>query len=159
MSRVYDAPVTQRDSNIHCTLESGPITPSPADRCEPAGAQVIFIGRTRPEFHPEFGGLVALEYEAHESLALNSMRDLCRELHSEFALLSISLKHAVDRVAVGEASIELQVTAPHRAQAIAACAAGIDRLKQRVPIWKRECWKNGSTWSEGSAIRREQRIS
>lgn len=153
--RVYDASVTAHTPAINCTLEPGPIEPSttrPAQLEKGTGAQVVFLGRTRPERHPEFGELEALDYEAHETLALRSMREICAELIEEFGLLSISLTHSVHRVVVGEVSIELQVSAPHRAEAFSACAAGIDRLKERVPIWKRECWQHGETWSQQSQM-------
>ena len=140
----------ERTSAIECTLQPGPIEPLPRSRTRDGnvGAEVVFLGRTRPDQHPEYGELLALDYEAHDTLAINVMREICKELVEEFGLQSISLKHSVNQVPVGLASVELVISAPHRAEALAACAAGIDRLKERVPIWKRECWKGGRSWSK-----------
>ena len=149
--RVYDATVDHHESPIHCDLIPSPIEPRntlPGS----VGADVIFLGRTRPEEHPEFGRLTALEYEAHETMAPRIMREICDELLSEFGLTHISMVHATGRVAIGEASVRLHISAEHRAEAFAAVAAGMDRLKARVPIWKCERWEDGRSWSRGTAI-------
>jgi len=150
--RVYDAAVNDRATPIHCALIAGPIEDRDAAQDHPIGADVVFLGRTRPEEHETHGPLLALEYEAHEAIAPRIMREICEELLEEFGLAHVSMVHATGRIALGEASLRLRVCAPHRAEAIAAVAAGIDRLKTRVPIWKCECWQGGRTWSTGKPL-------
>ena len=150
--RVYDAGVNH-ESSILTALEPGPLHLLPCEAAAPpeaSGAEARFIGRTRPDHHPDHGALIALEYEAHPTLAAGMLQEIARELQETFALTAITLRHAVGRVGIGEASVEVLVRADHRREAFAACQAGIDRIKAGVPIWKREHWSDGTTWSDSS---------
>lgn len=140
-------------TTIHVALESGPLEPTHS--AGPSGAEVVFLGRTRPEVHPEFGPLEALEYEAHDALALEAMATICNELARAFNLTRVSLRHAVGRVALGEASVEVVVASDHRAESFAACEKCMDQVKAMVPIWKRECFQVGSTWSDQATVLHE----
>ena len=119
---------------------------------EGCGGESIFLGRTRPERHPEHGPLMALEYEAHESLALAVLERIARDAAVRHGCGLIRIVHATARVGIGEASVLVQAATPHRAEAFAACREAIDRLKREAPIWKRECWSIGSTWVAGIPV-------
>lgn|GEM_PF-911145 len=110
-----------------------------------AGAVVRFEGVVR-ELEPSATGtsdertLIALDYETYDPMAQRELESLARSVASEHGLLSIVVLHSRGRVAVGETSFLLTVTAPHRAEALRALGEFIDRLKQDVPIWKRPVW-------------------
>ena len=124
---------------------NGPVLPSPVSGS--MGACVTFVGRTRPEDHPTLGQLTSLFYTAQQPLALATMRALCDDLVVAHDLDSITLRHAIGDVPLGEASVEVIVHATHRAEAFAACEACMHTLKARVPIWKKEKYACGETWS------------
>ena len=113
------------------------------------GAACSFRGTTRAETHAEHGDLVALEYEAHAAMAITQLRTLAEEVLEEFGLGSLSIIHATGRVPVGQPSVLIEATSGHRDEAFLGCRAAIDRLKQRVPIFKIECWAGGRTRPDG----------
>ena len=90
-----------------------------------------------------------LDYECYESMALKMMAEIGVEIAREFAIGRIAIVHRLGRMLVGEASVAIVVTAPHRGPAFEAARAGIDRLKKRVPIWKKEHFVDGEVWVEG----------
>lgn len=100
-----------------------------------AGGVTVFLGRVRPDRSPA-GKVAALFYEAHRSLALQSMRALARMAVGRFKLRRVVLWHRLGTVAVGEVSVIVGVAAPHRADAFAAARFLIDRVKTESPIWK-----------------------
>lgn len=109
-----------------------------------AGAVVLFLGTVRDT---RAGARVHhLEYEAYETLALREMRAVCAEAAARWPLLRLAIAHRVGTLRVGEVSVAIAVSAPHRADAFAAGKYAIDALKQRVPIWKKEVWDGGETW-------------
>jgi len=87
-----------------------------------------------------------LEYEAYEDMALPLMEEIARETLERLAVTQVRLVHRLGRLDIGEASVAVAVTAPHRDAAFAACRYGIDALKSRVPIWKKEYYADGSQW-------------
>lgn len=105
------------------------------------GGQAIFLGTVRNEFNgrPSRG----LFYEAYQEMAEKEMRQIGDELKVEFGARHVVMIHRVGELALGEISVVVAVSAPHRPQAFSACRAGIDRLKARVPIWKKERWADG----------------
>jgi molybdopterin synthase catalytic subunit len=111
------------------------------------GAVVIFEGVVRNNF----GGQATqfLEYEAYEPMALAKMREICDELRVEFPVDRIGMVHRLGRLEIGEASVVIVVTSPHRKPAFEACRQAIDRLKHLVPIWKKEHFTDGAVWVEG----------
>jgi molybdopterin synthase catalytic subunit len=117
-----------------------------------AGAECVFVGRTRHETHPEHGALVDLGYEAYAPLARRVLADLARQAAERFGCSAVRIHHAVGTVPVGAASVLVQVAGGHRDEAFAACRFLIDRLKAAAPIWKRERWADGVTWSEGGPV-------
>lgn len=119
------------------------------DPAAPVGAECMFLGRTRSESNDRHGDLMALEYEAHETMALKILNDLARIAIERFDCRLVRMHHAIGRVAVGEASVFVQVLTAHRDESFVACRFLIDELKKSVPIWKREVWKDGTTWVDG----------
>ena len=108
------------------------------------GAVVVFEGvvRNNSQGRPT----LYLEYEAYEPMALAQMRRLAAELRSEFKLGRVAVVHRLGRLEIGETSVAIVVTAPHRGPAFEACRAMIDRLKKIVPIWKKEYFAGGAVW-------------
>jgi molybdopterin synthase catalytic subunit len=87
-----------------------------------------------------------LEYEAYPEMAEKVMTELCSEIESEIPGCSLAVEHRVGDLSVGEVAVVIAAAAPHRAEAFAACRAMIDRLKERVPIWKKEISPDGAEW-------------
>ena len=109
-----------------------------------AGATVTFAGTTR---NGNAGRRVRrLEYEAYEPMALSEMRKLAREAGERFKIVRIAIHHRIGFVAIGETSVAIAVSAAHRAEAFEACRFAIDRLKEVVPVWKKEYFEGGEVW-------------
>ena len=90
-----------------------------------------------------------LEYECYEAMALEQMARIGREIAAQFALGRIAFVHRLGRLLIGEASVLIVATAPHRGPAFAAALEGINRLKKEVPIWKKEFFADGAVWVDG----------
>jgi molybdopterin synthase catalytic subunit len=90
-----------------------------------------------------------LEYECYEPLALKKMAEIGRELAGKYAIGGIAMVHRLGRLSVGEASVAVVVTAPHRKPAFEAALEGINQLKRLVPVWKKEFFADGEVWVEG----------
>src|SRR5439155_20918005 len=113
-------------------------------RTERAGAVATFIGTTRIESR---GRTVHyLEYEAYGGMAEQVMAELADELKGRYDLCDVAIAHRTGRVEIGGLSVVIAVSSPHRADALAACAAAIDRLKEIVPLWKKEVYEGGEEW-------------
>lgn len=109
-----------------------------------AGAVVVFEGVVRS---PSMGkDVLYLEYEAYEPMALAQMKTIVDEARSRWPLMAVFLHHRLGRIGVGETSVLALVSSPHRAEAFEACRHLIERLKADVPIWKKECFQDGSEW-------------
>lgn len=108
------------------------------------GGIVTFAGVVRN--HGQQPDVVRLEYEAFIPMALDVMKALADEVEAEWPETKVAVHHRVGRLDVGERAVVIAVSAPHRAEAFAACRAVIDRLKERVPIWKKEVGANGEEW-------------
>jgi molybdopterin synthase catalytic subunit len=87
-----------------------------------------------------------LEYEAYAPMAVRVMTQLCDEIEAEIAGVKLAVEHRVGRLEIGDVAVVIAAAAPHRAEAFAACRAMIDRLKDRVPIWKKEVGDDGAEW-------------
>jgi molybdopterin synthase catalytic subunit len=107
------------------------------------GALCLFVGVVRD--HNEGRPTTAIDYEAYGSMAEAEMARLCEGLALEFPGVRIRMQHRLGRLGVGEASVAIVATSPHRPDAFAACRAAIDRLKTTVPIWKKEHHPDGSS--------------
>ena len=118
---------------------------SPAD-----GALVVFEGVARN--HSRGRRVVRLEYEAYEPMARKKMRELAADLRGGFGVSRVLLVHRLGSIEIGEASILIGVSSPHRQAAFDACRHAIDAFKRTVPIWKKEFFEDGSAWAEGERI-------
>jgi molybdopterin synthase catalytic subunit len=90
--------------------------------------------------------VVRLEYDAYPEMALAKMRDIGAEIRARWPVDGVAIAHRIGRLGIGEASVIIAVSAPHRREALEACAYAIERLKSLVPIWKKEVWADGSEW-------------
>jgi molybdopterin synthase catalytic subunit/molybdopterin converting factor small subunit len=128
-------------------LTDQPIDPSSVaeEVADPrAGAISTFLGTTRVESR---GRTVHyLDYEAYGGMAEKVMAELAEELRSKHDLCAVAITHRIGRVEIGEISVAIAVSAPHRAAALAACAEAIDTLKEIVPLWKKEVYEGGEEW-------------
>lgn len=128
-------------------LTEEPIDPSAVIRevaDERAGGIATFIGTTRVESR---GRTVRyLDYEAYGGMAERVMAELAEELRGHYDLCEVAITHRVGRVEIGEPSVVVAVSAPHRADALAACKVAIDTLKETVPLWKKEVYEDGEEW-------------
>ena len=111
---------------------------------ERAGAIATFTGTTRRQSRGR--DVVHLDYEAYEGMAEQVMAEIATDLEARYELCSIAIHHRVGRVGIGETSVVIAVSAPHRADALAACKDAIDTLKERVPLWKKEVYEGGEEW-------------
>jgi molybdopterin converting factor subunit 1 len=109
-----------------------------------AGATVTFAGSTRRDNAGR--NVLRLEYEAYEPMALREMRKLADEAGRRYGIVRIAIQHRIGVVAIGEVSVAIAVSAAHRAEAFDACRFAIDRLKEIVPIWKKEHFEGGEIW-------------
>jgi molybdopterin synthase catalytic subunit/molybdopterin converting factor small subunit len=105
---------------------------------EEAGAVATFVGTTR--IHSRGRTVTQLEYEAYEGMAEREMETIADELKARYELCEIAVHHRIGRVGIGERSVVIAVSAPHRADALAACKDAIDALKERVPLCKKEVY-------------------
>jgi molybdopterin synthase catalytic subunit len=108
------------------------------------GALVTFVGTVRRT--NEGREVDYLEYEAYPGMAEKKMAEIGREIQERWGLEGVAIGHRLGRCEVGEASIVICVASPHRRAAFEACHYAIDRVKEIVPIWKREVWKDGAVW-------------
>jgi len=113
-------------------------------RTDQAGAVATFVGTTRSESR---GRTVDhLEYEAYEGMAERVMAEIAARLEQQYDLCEIAIHHRTGRVDIGEPSVVIAVSAPHRQDALAACKDAIDTLKEQVPLWKKEVYEGGEEW-------------
>lgn len=105
------------------------------------GAMVTFLGIVRD--NTDGDAVEALEYEAYDAMATTQMRQIADEAISLFDVGRVMMIHRVGHLDVGEASVLVAVSAPHRGAAFDACEHCIDQLKERVPIWKKEIFASG----------------
>lgn len=108
------------------------------------GAVVHFVGTVREWTRGR--QTVYLEYEAYPEMAVAQMERIAREIDSQWPGTRVAISHRVGRLAIGEVSVVIAVGTPHRGDAFAACRYAIERLKQIVPIWKKEVWADGEEW-------------
>lgn len=128
------------------------VSPEPLDapaveaqaRFDGAGAVLTFQGTVRNRTGEH--GVTHLEYEAYAPMALKVLTEIGGEAVRDWESARVAIAHRIGRLAVGEVSVVIAVAHPHRAQAFEACRHVIERLKQDVPIWKKEVRHDGSVW-------------
>ena len=113
-------------------------------RREGNGAVVTFLGTTRNET----GGhrVLYLEYEAYEGMAGKMLARIAEEVSERWGIADVSIAHRFGRLQPGEVSMVVAVASPHRAAAFEAGQYVVDRVKQNVPIWKKEVFEDGAAW-------------
>ncbi len=111
---------------------------------ERAGGVATFTGTVRRQSRGR--EVTHLEYEAYAEMAEDVMAQLAAGLKRRHEVCEIAIHHRVGRLEIGEASVVIAVSAPHRQDALAACREAIDRLKETVPLWKKEIYEGGGEW-------------
>jgi molybdopterin synthase catalytic subunit len=142
--------MTQTSESDWFELLHTPIDPSLAVRhvrADHEGAIVTFDGFVRNESHGR--RTLYLEYEAYAAMALGKMREIGAQIHEKYAIHRLAMLHRLGRLEIGETSVFIAVSAPHRAAAFDACRFAIDTLKRTVPIWKKEFFEDGAVWADG----------
>jgi len=111
------------------------------------GAIVTFDGFVRNHSHNR--ETLYLDYEAYESMAITKMEEIGAEIHAQFPVHRVAIIHRLGRLQIGETSVFIAVSSPHRPAAFDACRYAIDTLKRTVPIWKKEYFVDGAVWADG----------
>ncbi len=113
-----------------------------------SGAVVLFTGTVRD--HNEVGKVSELHYEAYLEMAEKVLQEIENEIHKKWKINKFIAIHRTGTLKVGEVSVAVSVSAEHRREAFEACKFGIDAIKERVPIWKKEFTESGTQWLEGA---------
>jgi molybdopterin synthase catalytic subunit len=120
-------------------------------RTDESGAIAVFHGVARN--NSEGRRVIALEYDAHVSMAERKLSEVAEEIRRRWPITGIAIHHRTGRLAIGEASLLVAVSSGHRKEAFEACHAAVDRVKQIVPIWKKEIWEDGDgEWVAGHTV-------
>ncbi|HEX6487645.1 MAG TPA: molybdenum cofactor biosynthesis protein MoaE [Candidatus Dormibacteraeota bacterium] len=117
-----------------------------------AGGICTFTGVVRDNARGR--SVTHLEYEAFAEMAKREMQKIADEIAERWPEARVAMAHRTGRLDIGEASVVVSASCPHRAEAFEACRWGIDRLKESVPIWKKEFASDGEVWIEGAEARR-----
>ncbi len=118
-----------------------------AVRRDECGAVALFYGVVRNE---NMGRNVQyLEYDVYPEMAIKKMNEVAEEVRAKYPITGIGVLHRVGRLEIGETSLLVAVSSAHRVAAFEACHFAVDRIKQIVPIWKKEVWEDGEEWIEG----------
>ena len=128
-------------------IVDGPIDDMALDevvRTDADGAVIVFRGVARR--HSRGRDVVHLEYEAYPEMAEKVMAQIAEEMKNRWPVSGVAIVHRTGVLQIGQASVVIAVSAPHRGEAFEAAQYAIDRLKQVVPIWKKEVWSDGSQW-------------
>ncbi|MFQ5865668.1 MAG: molybdenum cofactor biosynthesis protein MoaE [bacterium] len=112
-----------------------------------AGGAVLFLGRVRE--HANGRQVTQMDYEAHPEMALKKMTEIETEAKRRWPVKKMIIVHRTGRLQLGEVSVAIAVACPHRKEAFEACRFAIDTLKETVPIWKKEYFRDGEAWVEG----------
>jgi molybdopterin synthase catalytic subunit len=118
------------------------------------GALVDFFGIVRD--HARGQKVVQLEYHAYKPMAEKKLRQIGDEIQEKWGIDAVAIVHRVGRLQIGDTAVLISVASPHRAEAFAACKYAIDRIKQIVPIWKKEYGENGVEWVEECEVSVEE---
>jgi molybdopterin synthase catalytic subunit len=132
------------------TLVREPIDHAALVRCvrgNEDGAVVTFDGCVRNHSHGR--ATLYLEYEAYEAMALGKIREIGAQIHEKFPIHRVAIAHRLGRLEIGETSVFIAISSPHRPAAFEACRFAIDTLKRTVPIWKKEYFEGGAVWADG----------
>ncbi len=138
--------------NLLVRITSDPLNPQEAVDFvgEPsAGGICVFLGTVRD--HSAAGAVTGLRYEAWDDLAVTRLEEIAAEMFEKWPARRVALLHRTGNLDIGDVSVVVACSAPHRAEAFEACRHGIERLKEDVPIWKKESLASGDAhWVMGS---------
>ncbi|MGA7672339.1 MAG: molybdopterin converting factor subunit 1 [Nitrolancea sp.] len=109
-----------------------------------SGAVATFAGAVRD--HARGRGVLVLEYEAYPEAAEKALEQIGAEIREQWDVEGVAIVHRTGRLSIGEVSVGIAVSSAHRAEAFDACRHAIERIKQIVPIWKKEFYEDGETW-------------
>ena len=129
----------------HDVLDPAPLVA--AVRRDESGAVALFYGVVRNENQGR--NVQYLEYDVYPEMAVKKMREVADEVRAKYPITDIGVLHRVGRLEIGETSLLVAVSSAHRVAAFEACHFAVDRIKQVVPIWKKEVWDDGEEWIEG----------
>ena len=119
-----------------------------AVRRDASGAVALFYGVVRNE---NLGRTVLwLEYDAYPEMAIKKMKEVAEEVRAKFPVTGVGVMHRTGRLEIGETSLLVAVSSGHRKEAFEACHYAVDRIKQIVPVWKKEVFEGGEEWIEGA---------
>lgn len=131
-------------------ITTEPLDPVPlveAVRRDESGAIALFYGVVRNE---NLGrNVLWLEYDAYPEMAIKKMREVADEVRAKFPVTGVGVLHRIGRLEIGETSLLVAVSSGHRKEAFEACHYAVDRIKQIVPVWKKEVFEGGEEWVEG----------
>ena len=131
-------------------ITADPLEPQPFIehvRRDESGAVALFLGVVR---NNNLGRRVLyLEYDAYTEMAERKLRQVAEEVTARWPITDIAIAHRTGRVEIGETSLLVVVSSPHRHEAFEACQQAVNRIKEVVPIWKKEVWEGGESWLEG----------
>jgi molybdopterin synthase catalytic subunit len=134
-------------------ITAGPLSPEPFlqhVRRDDSGAVALFLGVVRDN---NLGRRVLyLEYDAYPEMAERKLREVAEEALARWPITDIAIAHRTGRLEIGETSLLVAVSSPHRHDAFAACHHIVNRIKEIVPIWKKEVWEGGEAWIEGEPV-------
>lgn len=146
-------PVSGGSGNEDAVFAIGPepIDPGPlvaAVRRDESGAVALFYGVVRNE---NLGrNVMYLEYDAYPEMAIKKMREVATEVRAKFDVTGVGVLHRTGRLEIGETSLLVAVSSGHRKEAFEACHFAVDRIKEIVPVWKKEVFEGGEAWIEGN---------
>ena len=109
-----------------------------------SGAVITFLGTTRNETAGK--KVLYLEYEAYNPMASEKLQEICDEIKQKWTITDIAIGHRVGKLEIGDISLVVALSAPHRNEAFESCKYLVDRLKETVPIWKKEVFADGEVW-------------
>ena len=134
-------------------ITAGPLSPEPFlqhVRRDDSGAVALFLGVVRDN---NLGRRVLyLEYDAYPEMAERKLREVAEEALARWPITDVAIAHRTGRLEIGETSLLVAVSSPHRHDAFAACHHIVNRIKEIVPIWKKEVWEGGEAWIEGEPV-------
>jgi MoaE-MoaD fusion protein len=119
-------------------------------RRDESGAVSLFLGVVRDNSSGR--RVLHLEYDAYPEMATRVMRQIAAEAMARWPITDIAMQHRTGRLEIGETSLLIAVSSPHRNEAFEACHHLVDRFKAVVPIWKKEVWEGGEVWIEGESV-------
>ena len=147
MIKILNIPVETMSNQVLITADK--ILPENVTqnvRSNSNGAVITFLGTTRNETKGR--KVLRLEYEAYEPMASQKISEIISEVQEKFSVSDISICHRIGTIEIGEISLVVSVSSPHRKDSFNACQYVVDRIKEIVPIWKKEIFLDGEEWVE-----------